>query len=984
MTHAVAARPARQHNPFVGRADELDALEQVLDELNRGPSGAIELVGEPGIGKTRLLSELAARAEARGHLVLLGSASELERELPFSIFVHALDEYVESLNSNLLSTLDDDVQAELAHVLPSLSALAVGRAVAPQHERYRSHRAMRALLEQLAQTRPLVLVLDDFHWADPASVELLSALLRRLPAAVLIAMALRPRQTPERLAAALARADRAAALTRVELGALTPDEARELLGEQVDAASAAVLYRESGGNPFYLEQLVRSPERAGRATTARELSLTGLEVPAAVAASLSEELALLSDNARRVLAGASVAGDPFEPELAAAAAATSEAAAMHAVDELLQLDLVGTTEVPRRFRFRHPLVRRAVYETTAAAWRLGAHERCADALAARGATAVARAHHVERFAREGDVAAVAVLRDAGEAAVRLAPESAARWFGEALRLLPQTVPPQDRVALLLARAGALAAAGHFTDSHEALLEAITIVPDQSSALRATVATACAGVERQLGRYEQAHARLVGALRGLPEPASVESVELLIELTLNEFYRSRYEAMHDWAGRAVGHARMLGDAPLLATALVMPALAGAMTGSTETARSHHAEAASLVDQLPDDELSLRPDAAAWLAAAELYLDLYAEADAHASRAFGLARATGRGDPLFRLYPILPRIWYVRAKLAEAAELLDGAIEGGRLLGSPPALAGNLFNRSVVALAVGDLDVALATAEEGVELTRELDDGFVPAWAAVRLAGVLLDTGQPDRAVELLLGRAGGEELTLIPGGWRAYCLELLTRCWLAVGGGEEAERAARHAETAAAAARLPLAAAWADRAAAAVALHTGDHARAAERALASAVAAEQIGAPIEAGLSRMLAGRALAGAGERERAVTELQLAAAQLAACGALRYRDEAERELRRLGHRAYRRTRRGKPDGIGIESLTGRELQVARLVVDRRTNPEIAAELFLSQKTVETHLRNIFRKIGVASRVELARTFERAADAAHATTRRG
>ncbi len=135
---------------------------------------------------------------------------------------------------------------------------------------------------------------------------------------------------------------------------------------------------------------------------------------------------------------------------------------------------------------------------------------------------------------------------------------------------------QDRIELLLARAGALAAAGHFADSHEALLEAIAIVPEQSSPLCTTLATACAGVERQLGRYEQAHARLVSALRGLPEPASVESVELLIELTLNEFYRSRYEAMHDWAGRAVGAAKLLGDAALMAAALVMSALADAMT------------------------------------------------------------------------------------------------------------------------------------------------------------------------------------------------------------------------------------------------------------------------------------------------------------------------------------------------------------------------------------------------------------------------
>jgi ATP/maltotriose-dependent transcriptional regulator MalT len=983
MALGVSAGQTREQNPLVGRADELDALEQALDELNRGRSGAIELVGEPGIGKTRLLRELAARAELRGHLVLSGSASELERELPFSVFVDAMDEYVESLDPNLLSTLDDDVQAELAHVLPSLSALAAGRAVAPQHERYRSHRAVRALLEQLAQTRPLVLVLDDFHWADPASVELLGALLRRPPAAaVLTAVALRPRQTLERLAAALERADRAAALARIELGALTPVEARELLGERVDAAGAAALYQESGGNPFYLEQLARAPERPGEASSAAEISLTDLEVPPAVVASLSEELALLSDAGRLVLEGAAVAGDPFEPELAAAAASTSEAAAVHAVDELLQVDLIRTTDVPRRFRFRHPLVRRAVYETTAGGWRLGAHERCAEALAAQGVAAVARAHHVERSARQGDVAAVAVLREAGEATARLAPESAARWFGAALRLLPETAAAEERIELLLARAGGFSAAGHFTASHEALQEAVAIVPEHSSALSTTVVTTCAAVERQLGRYEQSHERLVRSLRDLPKPASVESVELLIELTLNEFYCARYEAMHDWAGRAVDAAKVLGDPALLAAALVMPALADAMTGPAETARSHRAEAAALVDRLSDDELARRPDAASWLAAVELYLDLYAEADAHASRAAGLARATGRGDPLFRVYPILPRIWYVRGKLAEAAELLDGAIEAGRLLGSPPALAGNLFNRSVVAVAVGDLDLALVTAEEGVELTRDLDGGFVAAWAAVRLAGVLLETGQPEQAAELLLGRAGGEELALIPGGWRVYCLELLTRCWLALDRPTEAERAAGLAEVTAAAVRLPLATAWADRAAAAVALHSGATARALQRALASADAAHKVGAPIEAALSRSLAGRALTQAGQRDRAVAELQRAAAAFDECGAARYRDSAERELGKLGHRPHRRTRAGTTDGTSIDSLTERELQVARLVVDRKTNPEIATDLFVSQKTVETHLRNIFRKVHVSTRVELARVVEHADHSARARSR--
>jgi DNA-binding NarL/FixJ family response regulator len=957
---------------LVGRTVERGVLDRHLDALGGGHSSALEVAGEPGIGKTRLLRELADRAEARGHLVLAGSAAELERDVPFSVFVDALDQYVAGLEPMRLTGLEPHIQVELAHVFPSLSALAGGREAAPQQERYRSHRAVRALLQLLARPKPLVLLLDDFHWADPGSVELLATLLRRLPAAaVLVAVAHRPRQTPERLGAALERAERAAALTRIELGPLSPDDARALLDEGLDAGRAAAVYQESGGNPFYLEQLARSLERASRATSSPDVTLGDLEVPGAVLASLGEELASLSDSGRRALEGAAAAGDPFESELAAAAAAMTPDATIDAVDELIQLDLVRPTDEPRRYRFRHPLVRRAVYEATPAGRRLRAHERLAEALAGRGAGAAARAHHVERSARHGDLGAVATLHAAGDATSRLAPESAARWFGGALRLLPQSARPEDRADLLFKRAGALAAAGHFADSHKSLLEASAIVPKESTALHTSVAISCARVERLLGQYEQGHSRLARALGGLPDAGSVESVGLLIELTLNEFYRSRYEAMGDWAVRAVDAARLHGHAGLVAAALAMPALAEALTGHTESARSHRAEAAALVDGLTDEELSLHIDAAGWLAAAELYLDLYAEADAHASRVLALARIHASADPFFRLYQILPRVWYVRGKLAEATNLLDDVLEGMRLMGTPPALAGNLFNRSVVAVATGDLDVALDTAEEAVSLTRDLDEGFVTGWAAVRLACVLLETAQPLRAVELLLTRAGGEELTLIPGGWRAYCLDLLTRCWLTLGRQAEARRSAALAELTAVATQLPLADAWANRANAAVALHAGDAARAVEQALTSAEAADAVGAPIEAGLSRTLAGRAMAEAGMRQRAVGELQRAAAMLEACGALRYRQGAELELGRLGHRPHRRTRPGNGDGVGIDSLTERERQIAWLVVGRMTNPEIAAHLFLSQKTVETHLRNIFNKLSVATRVELARAVE-------------
>jgi DNA-binding NarL/FixJ family response regulator/tetratricopeptide (TPR) repeat protein len=957
----------------VGRTEELGSLDRALSELDRGRSAALELEGEPGIGKTRLLVELADRAEARGHLVLSGSASELEQDLPFWVFVDALDEYVQGIEPRRLEALDDDVRIELAHLFPSLSRFEAASGAALQHERYRTHRAVRELLERLTASRPLVLVLDDLHWADPGSVELLGALLRRPPnAAVLMGLALRPRQAPERLAAALERAHRAGSLLRIQVGALTLGEARELLGDAVDDEAATGLYEESGGNPFYLEQLARSLALE-RTADVPELWPADLDVPPAVAAALAEELVLLSDGARLVLEGAAVAGDPFEPELAAAAASIPEASVLEALDELLRIDLVRQTEVPRRFRFRHPLVRRAIYESTPGGWRLGAHERSSAALAARGASAAERAHHVERSARRGDVAAVATLREAGEAAAERAPATAATWFGDALRLLPETAPAEVRVELLLSRARALVATGQFADGHSALLESIGLVPTEAVALRVRLTTACAGVEHLLGSHKEAHARLASAVDGLSDPGSPEAATLMIELAMDGFFRMDYELMHEWAERALITVRPLGDRPLSAAAVAVLAFASAASGATEKAETHRSQAAALVADLDNAELAHRLDAAANLSGAELYLDRYEEAEAHAERALSVARATGQSEFIPLAYSILGQVKLLRGQLAEAGELLDDAVESARLSGNVQALAGNLVNRSLTALAAGDLGLALATAQENVELTQGLDQSLVCA-AGVALAAALLESGDPERGVDVLVRSSGGDELPLIPGVFKPRSLELLTRCQLARGSRSGAERAAARTETAAAALGLRMADAMADRSAAAVALHAGDSDLAAARALASAGAADEVGAPVEAALSRTLAGRALAQAGRPERAAVELQRAAAELHACGALRYRAAAERELRRLGRRVHRRTRPGKADSVGVESLTERELQVARLVVDRRTNPEIADALFLSPKTVETHLRNIFRKLAVSSRVEVARAVERAA----------
>jgi DNA-binding CsgD family transcriptional regulator len=944
---------------LVGRTAELRALAAVLDGTAAGRAGAVALVGEPGIGKTRLLAELGARADVRGMLVLSGSASEFEGDLPFWVFVDALDEYLAGLPPGRLDRLDPETRAALAGVFPALPAAAVDARPPREDERYRTHRAVRRCLEQLAARTPLVLLLDDLHWADAGSVELVGALLRRPPAAgVLLAVGLRPRQVPDRLAAALERP------LRLELGALTAAEARELVGEP-PGRRADVLYAESGGNPFYLQQLARAPGRhpvdAGTGT-----------VPGAVAAALSAELALLDAAIRRALDGAAVAGGPFVPELAAAAADLPERDLTAALDELLRRDLVRPTPVPRRFRFRHPLVRRPVYESTPGGWRLGAHERVAAALAARGASAAVRAHHVAQAARTGDADAVAVLREAGEALAPRAPAGAARWFRAALDVLPDAAPAAERCALVIALARAERAAGDFVAARAALLRCLEMVEANDAALRIRLVAACASGENVLGHHDAAHRRLVTALDRLPAGPTPEAVILLIELARDGAHRLEFAAARRWSDCALAAARSLDDGVLLAQACASAAFSAVFGGAVDDATAPCAEAAALVDDLTDEELGRSADPVAMhLAGTELFLDRHTDALRHAERGLAIARATGRDH----LLPLLFWTGTVRTacgRLAAAAAVLDDAVEMARLSGNPSMLVWNLLGRSATAVAAGDTDLACSAAQESVDVLRGSGRVLLTSWAALGLAGALAEAGDPERAVDVLVTAVGGDGLPLLPPPLRPDAFVLLTRCLSAAGRRADAVAAA-DAAASCALSSCPTARAAAERAAAELALDH-DPAVAANHALRAACLSGATGATVAAALSRQFAGRALARAGDPSRAAAELQRAATELDACGAVHRRAAVERELRRLGHRGpHRRSRRGEPGGTGLAGLTGREREIARLVRDRRTNAEIATALFLSPKTVETHLRHVFAKLDVSSRVEVARIVERA-----------
>ena len=444
---------------------------------------------------------------------------------------------------------------------------------------------------------------------------------------------------------------------------------------------------------------------------------------------------------------------------------------------------------------------------------------------------------------------------------------------------------------------------------------------------------------------------------------------MIELAIDGLFRSDPDSVREWSRRALEAAQALGDRPLVGAASAMLTLGHAVAGDIAQAQAAYTDTAALLAAMPDEELSARVDAAAYLCSAATYLDRYDDAVTQAERALRLGRAAGHLHPT--LVPALGAAHLMRGRLEESAAVLDGGVEAARLAGITQSMAWMLRNRSLTAGAAGDHGAALDMAEEALELTRRLDESVLSSWAAMAVARASVMSGRSERAVEVIGHPDAADVLGAIPGAWRAMGLEALTAAYVELDRGEEAAATAAEAEAHAAALGLPLGTAWAQRATALVALHNGEPARAAEQALASTAAAEQVGAVIEAAFSRMLAARALAAAGDDDAAAVQLEHAAATFDTCGAVAHRNAAEQELRRLGRRVHRRTKSGDSDGLG--ALTERERQIAELVEDRKTNPEIAAELFLSTKTVESHLRNIFRKVGVSSRVELARSVERA-----------
>ncbi|GAB3692370.1 hypothetical protein GCM10027589_58010 [Actinocorallia lasiicapitis] len=294
--------PPPSAEPLVGRRE---ALGTFADALGGDGFAFLSLVGDPGSGKSRLLQELAAAAQSAGRLTLWGRAAEFDEEMPFGAVVDALDDHLENA-PEVPRRLGPTAVRLLGTVFPALEDAAAESTGAGG--RYRLHKAAKQLLDELARDDGLVLILDDLHWADHATVELLDHLVRHPPRGrVLVALAYRPVQAMPRLGALAEYGE------QINVGPLSLDEVAELLGPEIGRERCARLYQASGGNPFYLDALARSEQEEGEASEADEL-------PRAVRSALQLEISRLTAGAQVAAQGAAVAAEEFDPVLVAVAA----------------------------------------------------------------------------------------------------------------------------------------------------------------------------------------------------------------------------------------------------------------------------------------------------------------------------------------------------------------------------------------------------------------------------------------------------------------------------------------------------------------------------------------------------------------------------------------------------------------------------------------------------------------------------------------
>jgi len=948
---------------FIGRAVELRRLDAALERAGQGSPQVVLVAGDAGVGKTRLLLALADRARRRGMRVLTGGCVELgDIGLPYLPVVDALRELA-----------DDPEEARLlagaAMTAPGLDRLLPGIEPAgpagDDLDQLQVLDALRAVLVGLSERSPVLLVLEDLHWADRATRDLVAFLARTLRSGrVTLAVSYRSDELHRRhpLRPLLAELVRLSAVERLELAPFTRAELAEHLeaiaGAPLPAEQVEAIHARSEGNPFYAEQLLAAA--AGDAN---------VELPATLAEVLLARVQGLSEPAQQVLRVAAVAGRRVPHRLLAGVAGQPEANLETGLHEAVGTGVLTSDAATGSYAFRHALLQEAVYGDLLPGEQVRLHAAYARLLAAEPGGAAAELAHHSLASHDLAGALAASVRAASEAEAVLAPAEALRHLQRALALWervpePATVAGIDRVELTLRAAAAASAAGE----HQ---RAASLAQDVARTAEAAAdpARAARAYERfglylfYAGRVEEALAARARAVELVPDqpptPLRARVTAAIAQALVNA--RQPAEARR-WCDQALVAARGAGSAAEEADALITLGMIE-QYDDPASACTRFAAARALAAAAGSPEIELR--ALYCLAEVSSQLGELASACAAFDEGGELAERTGLGWSGMGVY--------LRRGQLKARYRTGDWDECERLLAAVPELVTTLAAAQVVAQGLGVL-VARDRPAAAVRLRRLAGlggadpflDRDVAVWEA-ELAGWQGDLERARSAIRRGLAAADAVEVF-------DQALEA-DRADHARAAGDAATLADA---TAAGRALLERVRADAEQAhgthlahdvhvrgrlAKAEAEWTRLQGRSDPARWQAAVDAFAYGNVYAVARCQWRLAEALAGGGDRERATQAARAAHATATRLGAAPLREALE-ALARRGRLDLGVALPAQPTLAG---LTPRELEVLRLLVEGRSNRQIAEQLFISNKTASVHVTNLLAKLGVHSRLEAA-----------------
>ncbi|MGH8971717.1 MAG: ATP-binding protein [Acidimicrobiia bacterium] len=698
---------------FVGREPELERLGRLWRESEAGELRVALLAGEPGVGKTRLASEIGKRVHAEGDVVLAGRCDE-DLGVPFQPFVEALRHFVDHVPDDELPGCLGRFAGELVRLVPDLAQRAPELPspveADPETERYRLFDAVAAWLAAACAERPLLLVLDDLQWAAKPTLLLLRHLLHPRRALRLLVLATY-RDTELRhdhpLAAVLADMRRQDGVERFSLTGLDVNDVRAFMAETAghplhdeDLALARAIQEETEGNPFFVREVLRHLTETGAVepSTGRwvaDRSLAELGIPEGVREVVGRRLSGLSSEANRILQSAAVIGPEFEVAVLAAAASFAEDALVGTLEEAVTSRLV--VEVPGRaprYRFSHALVRETLYEAITAARRVAVHRRVAAAIEAVHCDDLddhlpALAHHWARAASpDAGAKAVAYATRAGARALaQLAHDEAARYYRQAIdaqEAFGLPYEPGRQVELLIALGEAQRRAGD-PGHRGTLLEAARLAQahgDADALGRAALANGRGFTWSTSGGIDTER---VGALEAALEATgpgdSPLRARLLANLGLELLYSNDPERRRHLSDEALAVARRVGDPAVLAPVLLSRFVTIWHASTLAERRANAHETLAVAEQLGD------PLTRSWACyrccVTAMEAGDAAEADGFRERYEELT--DDLGQPTLRWIALLNRTSssLMRGRVEEAERLAFAGLETGEATGQADA-------------------------------------------------------------------------------------------------------------------------------------------------------------------------------------------------------------------------------------------------------------------------------------------------------------